>query len=154
MGSAMDGEAMSERAAAFVRGVEALNGVRLSFDVVSLGELDGMLAEWIDMASVYDSPEALSVERFADPIASYVGEVLVQSLNAEWSFPSPADESFPEIRLKSGQRIDLYDSVIAVLRRGAPPAFRQLANLALAQAGDDAATPDDNSPSIAPRPDA
>jgi hypothetical protein len=144
---------MAERAAALARGVEAMNGVRLSFDLVSLGELDGMLAEWIDMASVYDSPEALSVEQFADPIASYVGEVLVQSLDAEWIFPSPTDDFFPKIRLKSGQRIDLYDAVIAVLRRGAPPAFRQLARLSLTQARDEGETPDDDALSIAPRPD-
>ena len=127
-----DREAISARADEFVRGVEALSGLRLGFEPASLGDLDGWLAEWIDMATVYDSPEALSVESLAGPIAAYAGEVLVRSLGAEWVFSQTEDGSFPYLRLKSGQRLDLRESVAAVLLRVAPPAFRQLALLAAA----------------------
>jgi hypothetical protein len=128
-----DREALQARAGEFVRGVEELSGVRLAFDVASLGELDGLLAEWIDMASVYDSPGALPTESLVEPIASYVGEVLVQALDAEWLFPPPEDYSFPAIRLKSGQRVDLQEAVAATLHRVAPPAFRKLARFSAAQ---------------------
>lgn len=135
-------EALQARADEFVRGVEALSGLRLAYDIASLGELDALLSEWIDMNSVYDSPGALPTESLVDPIASYVGEVLVQALDAAWLFAPPEDDSFPAIRLKNGQRIDLQASVAATLHRVAPPAFRQLARYIVAQAGSDAAEPD------------
>ena len=137
-----DREVLQARADEFVRGVAALSGVRLAFDVASLGDLDGLLAEWIDMNSIYDAPGALPTESLVDPIASYVGEVLVQALDAEWLFAPPEDESFPAIRLKSGQRVDLQAAVAATLHRVAPPAFRQLARFIVAQSRSDAAEPD------------
>lgn len=130
-------EELQARASEFVQGVEALSGLRLAFDVTSLGDLDALLAEWIDMASVYDSPNVLLSESLADPIASYVGEVLVQALDAEWLFALSDDDAFPQIRLRSGQRLDLHAAVIEVLHRVAPPSFRQLARVIAVQARED-----------------
>ena len=123
-------EAIAEIAEQFVHGVEGLSGIHLDFSLASLGRLDGWLAEWIDMASVYDAPAALPDTALVEPIAAYTGEVLVRSASAAWDFSASDGGTFPPLQLASGQRVDLSAAVLAVLQRSAPPAFAHLARLA------------------------
>lgn len=123
-------EAMAGNAEQFVRGVEGLSGLRLDFGLASLGDLDSWLAEWIDMASIYDAPAALPDTALVEPIAAYLGETLVRSSGAAWNFAASSDDAFPPLQLAGGQRIDLCAAVLTVLQRSAPPAFAQLARLA------------------------
>jgi len=123
-------EAIAELAEQFVRGVEGLSGLRLDFSLASLGDLDRWLTEWIDMAAVYDAPAALPDSALVEPIAAYIGEVLIRSAGAAWDFAAHSDQAFPPLQFASGQRIDLSAAVRVVLQRTAPPAFAHLARLA------------------------
>jgi hypothetical protein len=123
-------EAIAELAEQFVHGLEGLSGLRLDFGLASLSELDSWLAEWLDMASIYDAPAALPDTALVEPLAAYIGEVFVRSSGAAWDIAAGDSQSFPPLRLASGARIDLSAAVHAVLQRGAPPAFAQLVQLA------------------------
>jgi hypothetical protein len=125
-------EAIAERAEQFARGLEGATGLRLDFGLATFSTLDSWLAEWIDMAAIYDAPVALPDAALVEPIAAYLGETLVRSAGATWDFAGDIGEALPSLQLNSGRRVDLSAAVRAVLQGSAPPAFAELARLAAA----------------------
>jgi hypothetical protein len=124
-------ETIAELAEQFVRGLEGVSGLRLGFDLASLSDLDGWLAEWLDMAAIYDAPAALPDTALVEPLAAYIGEILIRSTGAAWDFAASGDQPIiPPLQLANGQHIDLSAAVRGVLQRSAPPAFAQLPRLA------------------------
>ncbi len=120
-------DAIREDAEQFARQIEAQTGVRLDFDLPSLSRLDALLAEWIDLASVYDALDAREMDSLARPLAGYIGEVLVASLGAAWERPGAGESDVSVLRLSSGQKLDIEEAVATVLRGRARPAFHDLA---------------------------
>ncbi len=117
--------------------IEEQTGSRLDYDVPSLAFFDTFLSEWLDLASVYGDQDPRMLELLVVPIASYVGEVLVRTLGAEWDGTVPSHAQIPILRLPTAQLIDLEESVSGIVHGRARPAFHQLA-LVLSQssAGD------------------
>jgi hypothetical protein len=120
-------EGIQQTAEQFRQMIEAQTGSRLDFDLPSLARLDSFLAEWLDLASVYGSQDDRMLEPMMVPVASFVGEVLVRTFGAVWSDEFPGAARLPLLRLPTGQRIDLEESVATILRGLARPAFYQLA---------------------------
>ncbi len=107
--------------------IEEQTGSGLDFDLPSLAFFDTFLSEWLDLASVYGDQDPQMLELLVVPIASYVGEVLVRALGAEWDVSLPSEARIPFLRLPTSQRIDLEESVSAIVHGLARPAFYQLA---------------------------
>ncbi len=120
-------EIIRRNAEAFVHQIKAQFGVDLDFGVSSLASLDAYLSELLDMALVYDAMDDAVVESLAGPIASYVGEVLIRCLAAEWTESLTDSTHLPILRLSTGQQIDLEESVKGVMRGVASPSFHELA---------------------------
>jgi hypothetical protein len=115
---------LAEQFAAFV---EQQTGSVLDLDLDSLGVLDAVLTEWVDFATVYDAQNREVLEHLVTPAASYIGEVLVRTIGASWEPMGEQDEEAATLRLPSGQRVDLGESVRSVLAGRARPAFHELA---------------------------
>ncbi len=111
----------------FAQQLEAQSGKQIGFDLSSLGQLDALLSEWIDVASIYDSMSPDTAEALAGPVTCYVGEVLVRSIGAQWIDRQSENDSPSILRFASGQKLDLRQAVVTVLRGLAPPAFHELA---------------------------
>ena len=119
--------AIREDAEQFVRQVEAQTGIRLNFDLPSLFRLDALLAEWIDLASVYDALGAREMVSLVRPLASFIGETLCASVSAAWERPVVDTSAMPVLRLCTGQKLDIEEAVLTILRGRARPAFHELA---------------------------
>lgn len=127
-----------EEAEHIARQMQAQTGDTIGFDLACLSRLDAVLDEWISMASVYDAVDDRAVESVTTPIASYVGEVLVRSGLAHWETWDDETPDSPVLALKTGQKLDVVESVRLVLRGLAPPAFARLASeIEQNTAGDD-----------------
>jgi hypothetical protein len=91
----------------------------------SLTELDGVIAQMIDLSDVYSSERPEDVLPPALAITAYVGETILQTVDGAIWIVEPEEGQIPppHIRLPDGMRINLMKKALEILTRRDSPSF-------------------------------
>lgn len=103
-----------------VQYVADLSGEQLDFTPASLTTLDALFAEWRDLASVYGGAEPPDLTGFAEPVAAYLGMVLIGTLGGVWEDAAATPGQGPTLVLDGRTRVALVPTVLPALIGRAP----------------------------------
>lgn len=108
----------------FARLLAQQTGERFDFTPESLAALDAVLRQWLDLEEAYRSQEPVGLVLYAAPAATYIGEVLVRSLDGSWvTEPTPEELAAPHVLLGSGERINVLKKAHDALCGAEEPSF-------------------------------
>jgi hypothetical protein len=116
---------LQQTAERFARQMSDQFNASLDLSVASLPELDGVIAEMIDLSDVYASDRPEDVLPPALAITAYVGEVIRRTVpGAEWVTEEEEGQlPPPHVRLADGMRLNLMKKALEILMRQDSPSF-------------------------------
>lgn len=116
---------LQQTAERFARQMGDQFNANLDLSVASLRELDGVIAQMIDLSDVYSSDRPEDILSPALAITAYVGEVIRRTVTgATWVTDEEEGQlPPPHIRLPDGMRLNLMKKALEILMRQDSPSF-------------------------------